>query len=120
MNKTFVIVLYIRVSVEDGDSREGIRDESNSVSNQRDLLRRFIGQSPEFEGCEVMELCDDGFSGTSMERPNMQKLLQKAKAKEIDCIIVKDFSRFGRDYITVSDYVDQIFPFLGIRFISQK
>ena len=110
--------MYIRVSVEDGDSREGIRDESNSVSNQRDLLRRFIGQSPEFEGCEVMELCDDGFSGTSMERPNMQKLLQKAKAKEIDCIIVKDFSRFGRDYITVSDYVDQIFPFLGIRFIS--
>ena len=118
MNKTFVIVLYIRISVEDGDSREGIRDESNSVSNQRDLLRRFIGQSPEFEGCEVTELCDDGFSGTSMERPNMQKLLQKAKAKEIDCIIVKDFSRFGRDYITVSDYVDQIFPFLGIRFIS--
>ena len=103
MNKTFVIVLYIRISVEDEDSREGIRDESNSVSNQRDLLRRFIGQSPEFEGREVMELCDDGFSGTSMERPNMQKLLQKAKAKEIDCIIVKDFSRFGRDYITVSD-----------------
>lgn len=118
MNKTFVIVLYIRISVEDEDSREGIRDESNSVSNQRDLLRRFIGQSPGFEGCEVMELCDDGFSGTSMERPNMQKLLQKARAKEIDCIIVKDFSRFGRDYITVSDYVDQIFPFLGIRFIS--
>lgn len=118
MNKTFVIVLYIRISVEDEESREGIRDESNSVSNQRDLLRRFIEQSPEFEGVEVMELCDDGFSDTSMERPNMQKFLQKSKAKEIDCIIVKDFSRFGRDYITVSDYVDQIFPFLGIRFIS--
>ena len=54
MNKTFVIVLYIRISVEDEDSREGIRDESNSVSNQRDLLRRFIGQSREFEGRKVM------------------------------------------------------------------
>lgn len=118
MNKIFVIVLYIRISVEDEDSREGIRDESNSVSNQRDLLRHFVENSPEFENCEIIELCDDGFSGTSMERPNMQKLLQKAKAKEIDCVIVKDFSRFGRDYITVSDYVDQIFPFLGIRFIS--
>ena len=118
MNKIFVIVLYVRISVEDEDSREGIRDESNSISNQRDLLRRFVENSPEFANCEVIELCDDGFSGTSMERPGMQKLLQKAKAKEIDCIIVKDFSRFGRDYITVSDYVDQIFPFLGIRFIS--
>lgn len=118
MRKIFVIALYIRISVEDEDSRDGIRDESNSITNQRDLLQRFVENSPEFENCEIIELCDDGFSGTSMERPGMQTLLQKARAKEIDCIIVKDFSRFGRDYITVSDYVDQIFPFLGIRFIS--
>ena len=118
MNKRYVILLYIRLSVEDEDSRDGVKDESNSVTNQRDLLRRHVESCPEFRGCEIIELCDDGFSGTNMQRPGMQALLQKAKAKEIDCIIVKDFSRFGRDYITVSDYVDQIFPFLGIRFIS--
>lgn len=118
MRKRIVIVLYIRISVEDDDSRTGIKNESNSISNQRDLLRGFVEHNPEFEGCEILELCDDGFSGTSMERPGMQDLLQKARAKELDCVIVKDFSRFGRDYITVSDYVDQIFPFLGIRFIS--
>lgn len=118
MSKRMVIALYIRISVEDNDSRTGIRDESNSISNQRDLLRGFAEQNPEFQGCRILELCDDGFSGTSMERPAMGELLQKASAKEIDCVVVKDFSRFGRDYITVSDYVDQIFPFLGIRFIS--
>ncbi len=118
MDKSYVIVLYIRLSVEDEDSRDGVKDESNSVTNQRDLLRRYVESCPEFRGSEIMELCDDGFSGTNMQRPDMQRLLQKAKAKEFDCIIVKDFSRFGRDYITVSDYVDQIFPFLDIRFIS--
>lgn len=118
MDKEYRIVLYIRISVEDEECRDGIRDESNSISNQRDLLRSYVERCKEFGGCEVIELCDDGFSGTNMERPNMQKLINKAKAKEIDCIIVKDFSRFGRDYLVVSDYVDQIFPFLGIRFIS--
>lgn len=118
MDKNYIIILYIRLSVEDEDSREGIKDESNSVTNQRDLLRQYVESCREFHGCEIIELCDDGYSGTNMQRPNMQKLLQKARAKEIDCIIVKDFSRFGRDYITVSDYVDQIFPFLGIRLIS--
>lgn len=118
MDKAYIIAFYIRISVEDEESREGIRDESNSVSNQRDLLRRYVERCPEFKGCEIMELCDDGFSGANMERPGVRELLQKARKKEIDCIIVKDFSRFGRDYISVSDCVDQIFPFLGIRFIS--
>lgn len=118
MDKAYIVALYIRISVEDENSREGIRDESNSVTNQRDLLRSYVEHCPEFENCEVLELCDDGFSGTNMERPGVEELLRKARKKEIDCIIVKDFSRFGRDYIMVSDYVDQIFPFLGIRFIS--
>lgn len=118
MRKEYRVALYIRISVEDEDSRNGIRDESNSISNQRDLLRAYLKNSPEFDSSKVIELCDDGYSGTNMNRPSMQKLIAMAKAKEIDCVIVKDFSRFGRDYLTVSDYVDQIFPFLGIRFIA--
>ena len=118
MNKSYVIILYLRLSVEDIKARNGERDESNSIANQRDLLHDFVDGCSEFEGSTVMELCDDGYSGTNLNRPSIQKLLQMAKANAVDCIIVKDFSRFGRDYLTVSDYVDQIFPFLGVRFIS--
>ncbi|MDR2023848.1 MAG: recombinase family protein [Hungatella sp.] len=118
MNRKYIIVLYIRISVEDIDNHKNGKDESNSITNQRDLLRRYVESQPEFYGCEIIELCDDGFSGTNMNRPAMTKLLDMARAKQVDCIVVKDFSRFGRDYLTVSDYVDQIFPFLGIRFIS--
>lgn len=118
MRKGYVIVLYIRISVEDDDNGKNGKDESNSVTNQRNLLRNFIQNHAEFQSGTVIELCDDGYSGTNFERPAIKKLLEKAKAQEIDCVIVKDFSRFGREYLTVSDYVDQIFPFLGIRFIS--
>ena len=118
MRKIHVIILYIRLSVEDTDTRENGKDESNSVSNQREMLRAFVEKEPEFAGCQVIELCDDGYSGTNMNRPAMTELLEMVKKGQADCIIVKDFSRFGRDYLTVSDYVDQIFPFMGIRFIS--
>lgn len=118
MDRNYIILLYLRLSIEDERSRSGEADESNSIVNQRMLLRDFIENKPEFKECTVVELCDDGYSGTNFERPAMKKLLQKAKEKTIDCIIVKDLSRFGRDYLTVSDYVEQIFPFLGIRFIS--
>lgn len=118
MNKVMVVALYLRLSVEDYVARIGEQDESNSITAQRNILRDFVAGREEFEGCEIIELCDDGYSGTNLHRPQIQKLLEMAKAKTVDCIIVKDFSRFGRDYLTVSDYVDQIFPFLGIRFIS--
>ena len=118
MVNPYVIVFYIRISSEDTDNHQNGKVESNSITNQRDLLRKYVEGQQEFKDCTVIELCDDGFSGTNMNRPSMQKLLEMVKAKQVDCIIVKDFSRFSRDYITASDYVDQIFPFLGIRFIS--
>lgn len=118
MGKASVILLYIRLSVEDADAHESGKDESDSVSNQRGMLRTFVAGQPEFAGCQVIELCDDGYSGTNMNRPAVARLLEMARTGQADCIIVKDFSRFGRDYLTVSDYVDQIFPFMGIRFIS--
>jgi len=113
-----LLILYLRISVEDMDHNGEDKDESNSIVNQRELLRRYVEDTPELGRYQVMELCDDGYSGTSMERPGMEKLLDMAKKGQVGCILVKDFSRFGRDYLTVSDYVDQIFPFIGIRFIS--
>lgn len=118
MSGGVILILYMRISVEDGDNHADGKDESNSIGNQRELLRGYVEADPELAGYRVMELCDDGYSGTSMERPGMEKLLDMAKKGLAGCILVKDFSRFGRDYLTVSDYVDQIFPFMGIRFIS--
>ena len=90
--------------------------ESNSISYQNLLLRGYIERN--FENYEILEFVDDGYSGTSMDRPAMQELLAAARQKKVDCIIVKDFSRFARDYVETGSYVEQIFPFLGIRFIS--
>ena len=105
--------LYLRISVDDDNS-----DESNSVVNQRDLLRRFVKADPVLSTGHILEFIDDGWSGTNFERPQVKKLLDLARRGGVQCIIVKDVSRWGRNYVEVCEYLDQIFPFLGIRFIS--
>ena len=108
-----VTALYIRLSVDDDNP-----GESNSVMNQRDLLNDFIRARPELCQGAVMEFVDDGWSGTNFDRPSVKKLLGLARSGGVNCIVVKDLSRFGRNYIEVNEYIEQIFPFLGIRFIS--
>lgn len=109
---------YIRLSSADEDTRYGEKAESGSVTHQRMLLDRYIAEHAEFEGCTVLEFLDDGRSGTNFDRPGVQALLKAAKHRQIDCILVKDFTRFGRNSLEVDNYIEQIFPFLGIRFIS--
>lgn len=106
------IALYMRLSKED----DVIREESNSISMQRILLRDYVREH--FPNEQVEEFSDDGYSGTDFKRPGIQALLNEVKNGEIKCIIVKDFSRFGRDYIELGSYLEQIFPFMGVRFIS--
>ena len=108
-----ILARYIRLSQE--DENEG---ESNSIINQRELLKVFVESSPDLSQYEVVEFCDDGYSGTNFDRPGVKALLDKVRAGSIQCIIVKDLSRFGRNYIDIGDYLEQIFPFLGVRFIS--
>ena len=108
------LAMYLRLSIED----EGDKDESNSISNQRKQIYEYIHRDSELSRYEVVEFCDDGYSGTNMERPGMQKMLQEVKDNKIRCIMVKDMSRFSRDYIEMGTYLNQIFPFMGIRFIS--
>lgn len=108
------LVSYLRLSRED----EFVKDESNSISNQRELIRKYIHKSPELMKMKQVELKDDGYSGKNMERPAMQELLTMIKKGNVSCIIVKDISRFSRDYIETGKYMEQIFPFLGIRFIA--
>lgn len=85
----YVIAIYIRLSAEDGDLSEE-KSESNSVVNQRAYIRRFIELRPEFAGARILEFCDDGYSGTNMERPAVRRLLEQVRQRKINCIIVKD------------------------------
>lgn len=113
-----IIAKYIRLSSADEDARYGDKPESNSVTNQRMLLNRYLETHQEFAEYQVVEFQDDGRSGTNFDRPGVKALLGAVRRREIDCVIVKDFSRFGRDYVEVGNYLEQVFPFLGIRFIS--
>ena len=106
------IAIYLRVSKEDALSCE----ESSSISCQRLLLKEYIREH--FEDYELLEFADDGYSGTNLDRPAMRALLACVRARKADCIVVKDFSRFARDYVEAGSYVEQIFPFWGVRFIS--
>lgn len=107
------VALYLRLSVDETDT-----DESNSIINQRYLLHHFLDNSSEFQSFQREEFVDDGFSGTSVNRPAFQRLMGKVKSGENRHIIVKDLSRFMRDYLELGNYLENIFPFLGVRFIA--
>ena len=108
--KNYIAGLYFRLSQE--DERQG---ESLSIENQRLMLRKYA----EEHGFSVYdEYIDDGVSGTTFDRPQVQRLLDDAKTGIINTIIVKDLSRFGRNYIEVGQYVDYVFPSFGVRFIA--
>lgn len=109
---------YIRLSTADEAVKYGDKVESNSVTHQRMLLDRYIQSHSEFSGCTVLEFQDDGHSGTNLERPGIRALLDAAHRRKIDCIIVKDLSRFARDHLISGHYLEQVFPTLGVRFIS--
>ena len=108
---------YLRLSIADGDLGRDGKDESNSIENQRSLLESYISQHEELKG-EVVEYIDDGYSGTRFDRPAFSRMIEDAKKKRFQTILVKDLSRLGRDYIIVGDYIDQIFPILGVRLIA--
>lgn len=111
------IAKYLRISDDDEDIGSN-KLESASIVNQRKVLEYYIEQHPELSKYPVMEFLDDGFSGVNFQRPGIQRLLKEVKENRVACIVVKDLSRFGRNYIEVGDYIEQVFPFMGVRFIS--
>ena len=110
----YTIAIYLRLSIED----DGEAEESNSITSQRLLINEYIRKNFDMKSIETIEFCDDGYSGTNMDRPGIQTLLEEVKKNRIQCIIVKDVSRFSRDYIDGGTYLNQIFPFMGVRFIG--
>ena len=109
--KIWNATLYLRLSRDDGD-----KEESNSITGQRELLRDFIRSRPELR--EYAVRIDDGFTGSNFERPSFKKMLEDVKAGRTNCIIVKDMSRLGRDYLGVGYYTETFFPEHNIRFIA--
>ena len=102
---------YLRLSRDDGDKLE-----SDSIKNQRELIKEFLSQH---QGLNLVdEYVDDGYSGTSYDRPAFKRLIEDVKSGKINCIIVKDLSRLGRNYIETGRYLEKIFPMMGVRFIS--
>lgn len=110
-NKIWKVGLYIRLSKEDGD-----KEESDSIRNQREILHNFINDSEEF--AYTQEYIDDGYSGTNMKRPSFQRMLNDIHSGNINCIVVKDLSRFGRDHLETGLLIEREFDAMGIRFIS--
>lgn len=118
MKKQFVAE-YLRLSMEDGDIvSESDKEESDSIQHQRELISRYLHEENLYPDMQTLEFVDDGYSGTNFERPAVRRMLSMVREGKICCIIVKDISRFGRNYLEVGDYLEQILPFMGVRFIA--
>ncbi len=114
--KVYHASIYLRLSKEDGDVTAGSKNESNSISNQKSLIMDYLKDKHDIQVVSIRE--DDGYSGVDFNRPSFQLMLEDVKKGIIDCIIVKDLSRFGRNYIEVGRYLEKLFPMLGVRFIA--
>lgn len=102
--------IYCRLSND--DERMG---ESVSIENQKLLLQKYVKE----QGWNEVEVyCDDGYSGVNFDRPAVKRMIEDAKAGRINIIVVKDLSRFGRNYIEIGQYTDYLFPTIGCRFIA--
>lgn len=104
--------IYARLSVENS----GKNDDGDSIENQINFCKEYIKERPYLKLVEVFE--DNGQKGTNFERPQFNKLMEKLRKGKINCIVVNDLSRFGRDYIETGNYLEKVFPFLGVRFIA--
>ena len=108
--QTYNVGIYCRLSND--DERDG---ESVSIENQKLLLQQYVQE----RGWNLTDTyIDDGYSGTNFQRPGVQRLIADAMAKRINVILVKDLSRFGRNYVEFGHYTEDVFPSIGCRFIA--
>lgn len=114
--KFFLAAMYLRLSRDDEDRDGSIKTESNSIGSQRELIRTFIREQSDIELYDIY--VDDGFSGSNFDRPEFKRMISDIEAGRVNCVIVKDLSRFGRDYIESGRYIQKTFPALGVRFIA--
>jgi len=110
-SKIYNADIYLRLSKEDGD-----KEESDSITNQKELILAFLEDRKDIRVHAVR--VDDGYSGVSFKRPAFQQMIEDIRSGEVNCVVTKDLSRFGRDHIEVGKYIEKIFPYLGVRFIA--
>jgi len=94
----------------------GIKSKATVFVNQKELIKNFLKDKLEFKLHQIR--VDDGFTGVNFQRPAFTEMLADIKAGKVNCVIVKDLSRFGRNYIEAGKYITNIFPFLDVRFIA--
>ena len=107
--------IYLRLSRDDEDI-DGSKTESNSISSQRDMIRSFVRKQDNMEIYDIY--VDDGYSGANFDRPEFKRMMKDVKAGNVDCVIVKDLSRLGRDYIEAGRLIQKTFPAFSVRFIA--
>lgn len=108
---SYNVAIYMRLSRDDGDDRE-----SESIENQRDIIKNYISEHEELE--VFKEYSDDGYTGTNFNRPGFQEMIKDVESGKINCIITKDLSRFGRDHIDTGYYLERYLPLKSIRYIA--
>ncbi|WP_333813996.1 recombinase family protein, partial [Muricomes intestini] len=112
----YFVAVYLRLSRDDEDIDGSTKSESNSISSQRELIRSYIREHEDMELFDIY--VDDGYSGANFDRPEFQRMMADIKAGNVNCVIVKDLSRLGRDYIEAGRLIQKTFPAFRVRFIA--
>jgi len=116
IEKMYSTALYLRLSRDDSDINGSSKTESNSIGSQRDLLRAYVQSHDDLQIFDIY--IDDGYSGANFERPEFQRMMKDIENGHVSCVLVKDLSRFGRDYIEAGRFIQKTFPAFSVRFIA--
>ena len=112
----YFVAVYLRLSRDDEDIDGSTKSESNSISSQRELIRSYVREHEDMELFDIY--VDDGYSGTNFDRPEFKRMMADIEAGNVNCVIVKDLSRLGRDYIEAGRLIQKTFPAFHVRFIA--
>lgn len=112
----YFVAIYLRLSRDDEDVDGSSKSESNSISSQRELVRSYIREHDDMELFDIY--VDDGYSGTNFDRPEFKRMMADIEVGDVNCVIVKDLSRLGRDYIEAGRLIQKTFPAFHVRFIA--
>lgn len=108
--------IYLRLSRDDENLDGSVKRESDSISSQRELARFFVREQPDMELFDIY--IDDGYSGANFDRPDFKRMMGDIENGNVNCVVVKDLSRFGRDYIEAGRFIQKTFPAFSVRFIA--
>ena len=111
LSKVYKTAIYVRLSAEKDETRD-----RKTLINQRNLIKNFVDQQIDMEIYDIY--MDDEISGTTFDRPEFERMMSDMRAGRINCIVVKDLSRLGRDYVETGNLVERVFPMMGVRFVA--